>query len=56
MSVVRRCWHVVALWSPVGKRLTSPALASLLCDVFLCFCHFPFGVLDQVWVFDCMDS
>ena len=24
-------------------------LGSLVCDVFLCFCHFPSGVLGQVW-------
>ena len=34
----------VALWSAPGKGLTS-----IVCDVFLCFCHFPYGVLGQVW-------
>ena len=28
------------LWSPVGTGLTT-ALGFLVCDVYLCFCHFP---------------
>ena len=42
------CLCLAALWSPVGKGLTS-SLGSLVCDVFLCFVTFPYGVLDQVW-------
>ena len=30
--------YIAALWSPVGKRAD---LLALVCDVQLCFCHFP---------------
>ena len=32
------CLLLAALWSPVGKDYP---LGSLVCDVFLRFCHFP---------------
>ena len=40
------CLCHAALWSPTGKGLTSGSPA---CDVFLCICHFPSGILGQVW-------
>ena len=36
---------LLRLWSPVGKGLP---LGSPVCDVFLYFYHFPYGVPDQV--------
>ena len=39
--VILSCLSLAALWSPAGKGL-SP-FGSLVCDVFLCFCHF------QIW-------
>ena len=42
--VIMVCLFLAALWSPVGKGLTS--LSSLVCDVLLCFVTFTYGVLD----------
>ena len=42
-----------ALWSPAGKGWP---LGSLVCDVFLCFCHFPIWCSGSGVVFDCIDS
>ena len=36
---------ICALWSPAGKGLTS----WLLFVVSNCECHFPIGILGQVW-------
>ena len=33
---------ICALWSPAGKGLTSFVVSG-------CECHFPFGILGQVW-------
>ena len=38
---------VVALWSPVGKLLTSWFF--FLCDISCAFLTFPYVVLGQVW-------
>ena len=38
--VMQPCGHLLGK----GKHLGSP-----VCDVFLCFCHFLFGILGQVW-------
>ena len=40
------CLFVDALWSPVGKGLN---LWALVFDVLLWRCHFPIGILGQVW-------
>ena len=48
---------LAALCSPVGKLLISKAaLGSLVCDVFLCFCHFPIWCPGSGVVLDCVDS
>ena len=41
------CAHlfICDLWSPAGKGLTS----WLSCVVSNCVCHFPIGILGQVW-------
>ena len=39
------CPFICALWSPAGKGLTS----WLSFVVFNWFCHFPIGILGQVW-------
>ena len=39
VSVMLSYLFIAALWSPAGKGLTSWLLC--VCDVFLCFCHFP---------------
>ena len=36
---------IAALWSPAGKGLTS----WLFFVMFIVFCHFPNGILGQVW-------
>ena len=41
------CLFLAALWSPVD---------SLVCDVFLCFCHFPIRCPGSGVVLDCVDS
>ena len=38
------CCLVVTCWERAD-------LLALVCDVYLCFCHFPIGILDQVWYF-----
>ena len=40
------CLFTCALWSSAGKGLASFAL---LCGVLLWVCHFPIGILGQVW-------
>ena len=40
-----RSLFICALWSPAGKGLTS-WLSFVVSD---CECHFPFGILGQVW-------
>ena len=52
--VMLSCLFIAALWSPAGKGLTSWPF--LVCDDFLCFCHFPMWCLGSVVVFDCIDS
>ena len=36
------CCLVVTCWE-------RAYLLALVCDVWLCFCHFPCGILGQVW-------
>ena len=41
---------VVCFLQPCGHLLGKGCpFGFLVWDVFLCFCHFPFGVLGQVW-------
>ena len=47
MSVILSCLFLAALWSPAGEGLSS--WLSYMCDVFLCFVTFLYGVLGQVW-------
>ena len=43
------CCLVCSL-QPCGHLLgKGRALGSFVCDVFLCFCRFPYGFLGQVW-------
>ena len=44
---------IAALWSLAGKGL---AFGSLVCDVFLCYCHFPMWCPGSGVVLDCIDS
>ena len=46
---------LAALWSPAGK---SWPLGASVCDVFLCFCHFPIRCPGSgvVGLLDCNDS
>ena len=44
-----RCFHVVSCWK-------SADLLALVCDVKLCFCHFPMWYLWSSVVLDCIDS
>ena len=37
---------ICALWSPAGKRAD---LLALVCGILLSVCHFPIGILCQVW-------
>ena len=53
VSVMLSCLFIAALWSPAGKGW---ALGSLMCGVFLCFCHFPIGCPDSGVVLDYIDS
>ena len=46
LSAMLSCLFLKALWSPVGKGLTS---WSHVCDVFSCFVTFPCGVLCWMW-------
>ena len=45
---------IAALWPPAGKGLTS--WLSIVCDVLLCFCHFPMWYPGSDVVLDCIDS
>ena len=49
LIVIVSCLFTEALWSPAGK-------GSLVCDVFLCFCHFLIWCPESGVVFDCIDS
>ena len=44
---------IAAVWSPAGER-TDPLV--LVCDVLLCFCHFPMWYSGSGVVLDCIDS
>ena len=52
VSVMLSCQFIAALWSPAWKGLTS---CSLVCDVFLCFCHFLKWCPWSGGVLDCVD-
>ena len=52
VSVMLSCLFIAALW-PAGKGLT---FGSLVCDFFLCFCHFPTWCPESGKVLDCIDS
>ena len=52
MSVMLSCLFIAALSSPSGEGLTS---CSIVCDVFLCFCHFPMWCPRSGVVFDRID-
>ena len=47
------CLFIAAMWSPAGKGWP---LGSLVCDVFLCFCHFPMWCPGLGVVLDCIGS
>ena len=49
--VILLCLFLLAVWSPAGK-----SLGSLVCDVFLCFCHFSFRYTRSGVVIVCIDS
>ena len=51
--VMISCLFIAALWSPAGRGLTSWLL---VCDVFLCFCHFTMWCPGSGVVLDCIDS
>ena len=51
--VMISCLFIAALWSPAGRGLTSWLL---VCDVFLCFCHFTMWCPGSDVVLDCIDS
>ena len=42
VSVMLSCLFIAALWSPAGTSY-------LVCDVFVCLCHFTRDDLGQVW-------
>ena len=48
LCLLRLCSRllVFALWSPAGERAD---LLALVCGVLLFVCHFPTGILGQVW-------
>ena len=50
MSVMLSCLFFAALWSPAGR-----GLASLVRDVFFCFCCFPMWCPGSGVVLDCID-
>ena len=54
ITCILSCLVLAALSSPAGKGLTS--WLSCVCDVFLCFCHFPIWCLGSGMVLDCIDS
>ena len=43
--VMLSCLFIATLWPPAGKGLTS----WLSFAMFIVFCHFPCGILGQVW-------
>ena len=45
--------NVLSVHCNLGKRLTSWLF---VCDVFLCFCHFPIWCPRSLMVFDCINS
>ena len=50
--VILLCLFLAALWSPAGKA----PFCSLVCDVFLCFCHFPIWCPESGVVLDSINS
>ena len=52
VSVMVSCMFISALWSPAGTGLP---LGSLVCAVFLCFCHFPMWCSVSGVVLDCIE-
>ena len=48
-----RCLFLAAMWSPVRKGLSSWLS---VCDLSLCFCHFPIWCPRSGVVLDCIDS
>ena len=53
LSCFLTCLFIAALWSPAGKGLTS---GLLVCEVFLCFCHFTMWCPGSGVVLDCINS
>ena len=53
LSVIMSCLFRSALWLQAGKWLTSQLS---LCDVLLCFYHFPIWCSRSGVVFNCIDS
>ena len=53
VSAMLSCLCNAALRSSAGKGLTS--WLSIVCDVFLCFCHFPTWCPGSGVVLDCID-
>ena len=51
--VMLSCLFDVALWSPAWKGLP---VGSLVCDVFLWFCHFPMWCPGSGVVLHCIHS
>ena len=47
--VMLSCLCIVAVWSP-------PGIGFLVCNVLLCFCHFPVWCPGSDVVLDCIDS
>ena len=52
VSVILSCLFIAAMSSPAGSGL----IGSRVCDVFLCFCHFPMWFPGSGVVPDCIDS
>ena len=52
MSVVLSCLFIAALWSPAEKA----NLLALVCNIFLCFLHFPMWCPGSGEILDCIDS
>ena len=50
--VILFCLFLAVLWSPAGQA----PLGSLVCDVFLCFCHFPIWCPGSGVVLDSINS
>ena len=53
LFVMLSCLFIVALRSPARKGWSH---GSLVCDVFLCFCHFPMWCPGSGMVLDCIDN